>query len=147
MERVSNGQNFNDLLSNIYNNPRLSGSFSGVNNLYQAAKLINKNIKIKDVKNFLSHSSTYVDHKEIKRRFLRRKYEVNFPDECWGLDIIFICEYATKNRGFKYLLNCCDFFSKFIYLKPLKKKDAESTLAALESIIEENKGPPRQIYW
>lgn len=145
--RGLNGTNFNNILSNIYFNPRLGGSFSGLYTLYKTAKSVNKNIKLRDVKQFLANQAVYSDHKEIRRKFPRRKYVYNYVDQCWGIDLV-IMEHKQMNRNFQYLLNCTDYFSKYLWIRPLKKKDADSTYEALISIIAENNGKaPDEIHW
>ena len=47
--------------------------------------------------------------------------------------------YVPKIQGFCYALVVVDQYSNFLYVKPLKKKSAESVRKALDEIIEENK--------
>ena len=142
------GGNFENLLSNIYENPRLNASFSGVKNLYHAAKLINKNIKIKDVKDYLTRNSTYVDYKQVKRNGKRRKFVSYFNGQIWGLDLCFLRSELTHfNRGYGILCVCVDFFSRFLRVIPLKNKKAETTRKAVEQMIADNAGAPYQIHW
>ena len=114
MERESaqNGQNFENLLKSIYENPKLQGSFGGAKSLFQAARLIEPKIRLKDVVNFLHSNSTYVDHKNVVRRFPRRKYVCLSPNHIWGADIIFIEKFRTYNHGYAYILLIIDFFDR-----------------------------------
>lgn len=106
------GSSFDDLLSYIYYNPRLQGSFSGKTALYKAAKLINHQVRMKDVEHFLNAQETYVDHRMTKRKFPRRKYVMNFPDEIWGIDLVFIQSLKKYNENYAYILVAIDFFSR-----------------------------------
>lgn len=112
MERDFPGNNFNDILSYIYYNPRLEGSLSGKSSLFAAAKLMNDQIKMSDVENFLDAQNVYTDHRAIKRKFPRRKYVMSFPDEIWGLDLVFIQAFKKFNKNFNYILVVIDFFSR-----------------------------------
>ena len=114
MEKASSpsGPDFDQILREIYFNPRLEGSFSGVKSLYDAAKLIDNTIRIKDVRSFLDHQSTYVDYRDIRKSFPRRMYVSGFVDNIWGIDLCFIDKYKKYNNGYQYLLTCVDFFSR-----------------------------------
>lgn len=108
----NDGHSFDNLLREIYFNPKLSGSFSGVKSLYDAAKLENDKIRLKDVRNFLERQSTYVDFRDVRRKFKRRMYVSGFCDNIWGLDICFFTAYKKMNFGYTCCLVVVDFFSR-----------------------------------
>ena len=116
MAKDSNGSRFDDVLKRIYFNPSLRGSFSGVNSLYDAAKLIDPKIRIKDVRHFLDAQSTYVNYRDIRKRFARRMYVSGFTDNIWGIDLIEMNQKNLKkiNRGYCYILVAVDFFSRYV---------------------------------
>lgn len=147
MEKDSTGQNFDQILSEIYLNPSLQGSFSGVASLYDAAKLVDSRIKLRNVKDFLKRQSTYVDFRDIRKTFPRRMYIAGFVDSIWGLDLTFIQKYKKYNNGYQYILTVVDFFSRYLYAKPLKTKMAHETTSALEACFAENGSSPFKIHW
>jgi len=60
-------------LKEIYYSPNKAGSFGGINNLYQSAKLKNPIITRSDVKNFLLKQNAYTLHKPARKHFTRNK--------------------------------------------------------------------------
>ena len=68
------GKNIDKLLLELYENPRSNVSFSGEKKLFKAAKKLNSNITIKDIKNFLRNQESYTLYKLTKKNIQLRKY-------------------------------------------------------------------------
>ena len=63
-----NREDINQILHNIYYTPENPGGFSSLKELYDVAKKINPNIKLKHVKYFLKNKkSFYMRYKKIKK--------------------------------------------------------------------------------
>ena len=80
-------------------------------------------------------------HAPSRKNFLRRKYIILDIDDLWQADL---CEMVPKrgpapkgNKGFKYILNVIDCFSKFAFSKPLKTKSADEVTKAMQEIFQE----------
>ena len=53
--------------------------------------------------------------------------------------------YSSINKGYKYLLNIIDIFSKFAWSVPLKSKTGKDVTVAMESILK-NVQSPRNLH-
>ena len=61
------------VLRKLFCDPKSTVAFTGISQLYHAAKSVLKGIKYKDVQDWLRGESTYTLYKPIRRRFRRRK--------------------------------------------------------------------------
>lgn len=76
-------------------------------------------------------------HKPVRKNFERRKIITKGINELWAADLLIMTTVNVKiNKGFKYMLNVIDTFSKFAWIKPLKKKDGKSVAEAFERILK-----------
>ena len=61
--------------------------------------------------------------KPPKRKNSTNKTAVYHIDDIWSLDILDLKHYGSKNnRGYRYVLDIIDNFSKYGWTVPLKKK-------------------------
>ena len=95
-----------------------------------------------NVKAFLSTKKSISVHKRKLKRFPRRKWLIPGPFHTIASDIIDYQQYSRANNGFKYILVVLDAFSRFAYTKALKNKTAETTAAALDTILQSMQYPP-----
>ncbi len=107
---------FNDLYYNL-NNP---SSFSSVKKLYVASKNNDPNIKLSDVKDWLSKQLTYTLHKDARRRYSRNKILVSDISEQFQADLVDMAHFSSSNRGYKYILTVIDCFSAICMGHPPK---------------------------
>ena len=75
----------------------------------------------------------------MRRKFKRRRVQVNGIDEIWAVDLVDMQTFSKFNRGTKYLLAVIDIFSKYGWLVPLKDKTGRSVATALKQIFKERK--------
>ena len=61
-------------------------------------------------------------HRQIIRKFKRRKVYSSFRDNIWGVDLADMQSLSKYNKGIKYLLCAIDLFSKYAWVVPLKDK-------------------------
>ena len=61
-------------------------------------------------------------HKQIIKKFKRRKVYSSFRDNIWGVDLADMQSLSKYNKGIKYLLCAIDIFSKYVWVVPLKDK-------------------------
>ena len=61
-------------------------------------------------------------HKQIIRKFKRRKVYSSFRDNVWGVDLAHMQSLSKYNKESKYLLCAIDIFSKYAWFVPLKDK-------------------------
>ena len=73
-------------------------------------------------------------HKPVKRKFQRRQVSVNEIDDVWAADLVEMQEWKSVNKGFRYILNVIDCFSKYAWSVPLKDKTSKTVLHAFQHI-------------
>ena len=55
-------------------------------------------------------------------------------------------EWSEENKGFRYILNVVDVFSKYAWSIPLKDKTGKTVLDAFKQIVESSKRHPKHIW-
>ena len=133
----------NDILSKIYYDTKNSGSYSGIQRLYTAAKKKIPNLKINDVKNFLKGELTYTLHKPLRKKFKRNRILVNRINEQFEADLVDMREFSSQNNGITYILTVIDCFSKYAFVKTIKNKTGQNIIKAFKEIFKERK-PSKQ---
>ena len=74
-------------------------------------------------------------HRQIIRKFKRRKAYSSFRDNIWGVDLANMQSLSKYNNGIKYLLCAIILFSKYAWVVPLKDKRGISIVDAFQKII------------
>ena len=108
-----------------------------------------KNSKYKDknlVQKTLQDLRTYSIHKNVRKTFPRRKVMVSFIDVYWTMDILVMLKYKHNNSHYGYVLVILDCFSRYYFLCPLKKKDADSVHLALSTLFKMTPRRPEKIW-
>lgn len=85
-------------------------------------------------------------HKPIKRKFQRRHVDVFEIDDVWGADLVDMREWIKQNKGFKYMLNVIDVFSKYAWSIPMKDKTGKTTLEAFRKIAQDSSRIPKHLW-
>ena len=97
---------------------------------------------------FLKKNETYSLHRRVaKKIFPTRRIITHYPYQIFMADLIEYTQpgYRHANRGYKYILLVIDCFSKFIWTRPMKKKDKITTADAMDSILRELDNHPNSI--
>ena len=129
----------NDIFKSIYYNPSRPGSLGGVNQLFKSAKLLNRNIKLKDAIEWLKTQNVYTLHKSARNRFPTNRIYVSYENEQWEVDIVDMNQLSRFNNGYKYIIVCVDSFTKYAYTAPTRTKKAIEVLAAMKKIFNQQK--------
>ena len=130
------------VLRKLFYDPKSTVAFTGISQLYHAAKSVLKRIRYKDVQEWLRGESTYTLHKPIRRRFKRRKTIVGGIDYQWQADLADMQHLAKQNNNKKYLLCVIDVFSKFSWVIPIQNKMGKTLIEAFQSIVQKSKRKP-----
>ena len=86
-------------------------------------------------------------YQPVKRKFQRRKVMVYDVDDVWSCDLVEMPEeWRDDNKGYKYILNCVDVFSKYAWGVPLKNKSAKDVTNAFENVFEKSKRYPGHLW-
>ena len=80
-------------------------------------------------------------HRQIIRKFKRRKVYSSFRDNIWGVDLADMQSLSKYNKGIKYLLCAIDLFSKYAWVVPLKDKRGITIVNAFQKIISKGRKP------
>ena len=132
----------NDLLSEIYNDPETG--LQGSTSLYRKAKERNKNITLKDVKEFLDNQATaQITRKVIKNKEFNTIISPSVKNN-FQIDLMDLPN-PTSNKNYKYLLTCIDVYSRYVFVRPIKNKTGAVVLKAFLDIIKESGGNPKNI--
>lgn len=122
-------------LEKLYLDPRFSGAFSGANKFYREVKKIHPHVTMAQVRKTLAKIEAYTIHKKATKPKIFRKTWSFAPGHLWQMDLLDLQKYKTENDGFKYLCVIIDVFSKFAWVKPLRRKTAKSLVKALALLI------------
>ena len=124
------------LLKKIYYDPASPAGLASIDKLYQQAKAVKPNIKIKDVKSFLKGSRVYTLHKLQRKKFPRGKVVAAGPRIILACDLADMAALQKENNGMRYLLVCVDVFSRYMFVEALQRKTGFSMVRAFSKILE-----------
>ena len=125
-----------NLLKSIYYDPKHPYSFSSPYNLFKAAQKRNRNIKLKDVTNWLEGEDTYTLYRPIITKFRRRKVLVPGVQYQYQADLLDYEPLNKQNNKTMFLLTIIDCFSRFALALPLKSKKGEEVCKSLQKSFE-----------
>ena len=80
-------------------------------------------------------------HKQIIRRFKKRKVYSSFRENGWGVNLVDMQSLSKYNKGIKYLLCAIDLCNKYAWVVPSKDKKRISIVNAVQKIISERRKP------
>ena len=84
-------------------------------------------------------------HKPVRFKFKKRRVFSPGPNSTWAADLADLQKFSRSNKGYRYLLLVIDVFTKYGYIRPLKKKTGKETAAAFKDIFLEAKTSPRRM--
>ena len=85
-------------------------------------------------------------HKPVRRKFNRQHVNVFEIDDTWGADLVEMQELSKQNKGYRYMLNVIDIFSKYAWSVPLKDKTGNSVLDGFKQIVKLSERIPKKIW-
>lgn len=96
---------------------------------------------------FLSKQPGYTVHKRLKKaQFKRRPILVSTSKVRADADLIELGDLASWNDGFRYIFIIIDAFSRYVWCRPIKSKEASSTANALKEIVEKEQFQTISLY-
>ena len=96
----------------------------------------------KNIKIFLNE----IYSKPPKKYYATNKTDVYHVDDVWSLDILDLKDYGPENKkGYRYVLDTVDNFSKNGWTIPLKNKNAQTIKNSFENILISSKRKPSLI--
>lgn len=82
-------------------------------------------------------------HKTARRNFPRRYVTIKGLNDLYQADIVEMIPYARQNKGYNYMLNLIDTFTKKGFSIPLKHKTGIEVSQALLKVFSGLKTPPK----
>ena len=67
-------------------------------------------------------------------------------DDVWGADLVEMQEWSKQNKGYRYMLNVIDVFTKFAWSIPLKDKRGDTVTEAFKNIVKTSKRIPKHLW-
>jgi hypothetical protein len=67
-------------------------------------------------------------------------------DDIWGADLVEMQEWSKQNKGYRYMLNVIDVFSKYAWSITLKDKTGKSVLDGFKLIVKGSNRTPKHIW-
>lgn len=116
-----------------------SGAYGGAGTLLKAVNKGRKRGKYtqSEVKGVLQGEPAYTLHRQVKRKFQRRKTIVSGPFDQFQCDLVDVSAYKNENDGFRFILCVLDVFSRVAWARPLKSKQGKEVTRAFEDILRE----------
>ena len=129
-------------IENVYLNFE-KGLFNSPKKLYQRMKSEGLDVTMKQVKEFLKTFEISQITKRVRKKKGKQRGLITYkPKDYYQIDILIYDNKAFK--GYKYILNCIDLYSRFVTAVPLKSRTAPAILKGLEKIFQKM-GDPEHI--
>ena len=120
------------IMKQVFDNDR-TGVGSGVVQFYHNICLKYLNIQRKDVADFLIRQKTYQISRNTRHK-INKPILAFAPNERWAIDLVDMNRYIDKNKGYRYILTCIDYFSRYTWAVPIKKKESGDVAQAMATI-------------
>jgi hypothetical protein len=127
----------NEILKMLYQNPLTDGNI-GRDKFYFRVYQKYVDISRRKVDSFIKNDETHQIHQQITRKMcIVRPLEVSEkPMLHWQMNLIDIEDSKKwENLNYRYCLTLIDIFSKYVWVQPLKMKDAIETADALVNVF------------
>lgn len=90
-----------DKIKRLYFNPKLSGSYSELNNFYNERHL---KLSKKDVEKELLKLPEYYLYRPALKKFRKRRVMTYFPNWILTFDLISLLQYKNENNGYRLVV-------------------------------------------
>ena len=84
-------------------------------------------------------------HKPARKTFRRRRVIVKGLNDLYQADLVEMIPYAKINEGYRYILVVINVFSKLVWLRPVKRKNAKDVTEAMRDILDNVEIKPKNI--
>ena len=120
-------------MENIYYNAPGPGSFGSFDGLRRQRSI--SDVSDNDIRRFLSEQPTYTLHRNVQRKFRRRRVFSKGINDLFQIDLVDLSSLAPYNDNYRYLLTCIDVFSKVAQVIPVKTKNASAVRDAFSMML------------
>ena len=122
-------------LKQYYNDPKFSGSFAGKHSFYRALKKNNVAVKKSDIDRYLKSDDAYTLHKPTKKPRKYRRVYTKGIGYLYQIDLCDMSALSKQNRGYKWLINVLDTFSKKLWAFKTKNKKGKTITDVLKPLL------------
>ena len=145
-KRTQSDKVLKDKAFEIANNPNYDGRQRKLSSMVY--KFFDKKSKGTGIENEIKENQQLANepHKPIVRKFKKRKVYSSFKDSIWDVDLANMQLISKYNKGIRCLLCAIDFFSKYVFVVPLKDKKGSTIANAFEKILNNSKRKPNKIW-
>jgi hypothetical protein len=141
--------NHAELLSRLYFSENAeSGAFAATTALYRAAKNIDATVTLKNVRDFLNSTPSWLLTSNVPNRDTIPKNTVLEPSNIFAKDQTWFMDTAFLNPSFgnmRYLIVCIDYLTKFAHVQCFRQLSAKNALIALQNFLRDSVGKPLSI--
>ena len=124
-------------------NQLFSGSWSGLEGFMKNRK---KWTDKKEVDRELRTLKGYALHKDVRKKFKRRRIMVNFQNEIFAADLKDVQKLADDNLCYRFILVVTDGLSKKLYTALLKDKTSKSMIKGFKKVFKAAGATPRFLF-
>lgn len=123
-----------DQIRENYKNPNNPIAFSAPGNIKRTT---NKPHRIEGIAKTLENVDPYTLHREFHKPRVKNPFYVYERRAQVQMDLIDVSEFKDANDGVTFLLIAIDCFTKYAWVKAMKKKNAVESLSAMKEILHD----------
>lgn len=148
-------ENIDRRLRRLFYSPKHPAGFGRLETLYQhvnsgedgrgGSASDSNRITRSQIQRWLRAQPAYTLHKPVRYKYSRVKTLVSGIDSQWQADIVDVSNLAKHNDRYRYLLVVIDIFSKYLWVRELKRKSADDVTAAMRDILETGDRQPDKL--
>lgn len=101
----------------------------------QSAK---KQYSLREIKHYLEGKQTYTLHRQSQHTFARNHFTITAPFLLFEMDLMDTKSTAADNDKTTFVLFVIDCFSKYVWFRCLRNKDAQTVSKALRQILDDD---------
>lgn len=133
-----------DKLKSLYYDPE--NGFVGIHQLYKLSKEHNLNLTFKQVQQWYNDQTTNQVYKQPPKQIKYNKIVAPyFEIGCFQADLMDFSRFYKQNKGYKYLCNIIDIYSRYAYSFPIKTKKPDEILPYIKMIVQTIKDKSKHI--
>ena len=84
-------------------------------------------------------------HKPARKNYKRRHVIIKNLNDLWQADLVEMIPYAKFNKAYRYILVVINTFSKYVWTRPVKRKNGKDVTLAMTNILNLAKTPPKNL--
>ena len=118
----------------IYYNP--SEGYQSTEKLYQKAKANEVSVSCRLVKEWLETQHTCTRYKPfVKKHKFQKNFVKDLADQI-QLDLVDMGKYASKNKGYRWILTAVEILSRYAFTIPIYRKDTKNMTKAVNLLLD-----------